>query len=65
MLRNYHGGMAASSSKGEHLEVDGEQVPITHPDKVVFPALGVTKLDLMRYYLAVAAGRCAGWPSGR
>ena len=57
--------MAPSTSKGEHLEVDGEQVPITHPDKVVFPELGVTKLDLMRYYLAVAPVRCAGWPSGR
>ena len=52
--------MAASSSKGEHLEVDGEQVPITHPDKVVFPDLGVTKLDLMRYYLAVAPGALRG-----
>jgi DNA ligase D-like protein (predicted polymerase) len=54
------GPMAASSSKGEHLEVDGEQVSITHPDKVVFPALGVTKLDLMRYYLAVAPGALRG-----
>jgi DNA ligase D-like protein (predicted polymerase) len=60
VLRNYHDGMAASSSKGEHLEVDGEQVPISHPDKVVFPALGVTKLDLMRYYLAVAPGALRG-----
>ena len=57
--------MAASSSKGEHLEVDGEHVPITNPDKVVFPEIGVTKLDLMRYYLAVAPARCAGWPTGR
>ena len=52
--------MAASSSKGEHLEVDGERVPITHPDKVDFPNLGVTKLDLMRYYLAVAPGALRG-----
>lgn len=52
--------MAASSSKGEHLEVDGRQVPITHPDKVVFPDIGVTKLDLMRYYLAVAPGALRG-----
>jgi DNA ligase D-like protein (predicted polymerase) len=60
VLRNYHGGMAPASSKGEHLEVDGEQVPITHPDKVVFGELGVTKLDLMRYYLAVAPGALRG-----
>src|SRR6195952_1968031 len=52
--------MAASSSAGEHLGVGGEQVPVSHPDKVVFPELGVTKLDLMRYYLAVAPGALRG-----
>ena len=38
------------------LEVDGQQVAVTHPDKVLFPDIGVTKLDLIRYYLAVADG---------
>jgi DNA ligase D-like protein (predicted polymerase) len=52
--------MAPSRSKGEHLEVDGQWVPITHPDKVVFPGIGVTKMDLMRYYLAVAGGALRG-----
>ena len=52
--------MAASSSKGEHLEVDGQQVQITNPDKVVFPDIGVTKMDLMRYYLDVAPGALRG-----
>ncbi|WP_123026883.1 DNA polymerase domain-containing protein [Mycolicibacterium stellerae] len=52
--------MAASSSRGEHVEVDGELVPITHPDKVVFPEFGVTKLDLIHYYLAVAPGALRG-----
>jgi DNA ligase D-like protein (predicted polymerase) len=52
--------MAASSAKAEHVEVDGEQVPITHPDKVVFPEIGVTKLDLIQYYLAVAPGALRG-----
>jgi DNA ligase D-like protein (predicted polymerase) len=51
--------MARSGSKGEHLEVDGRQVPITHPDKVVFP-IGITKMDLVRYYLAVADGALRG-----
>jgi DNA ligase D-like protein (predicted polymerase) len=60
VLRHYHGHMAAPSAKVEHLEVDGEQVPISHPDKVVFPDLGVTKLDLIRYYLAVAPGALRG-----
>ena len=47
-----------------HLEVDGQPVPITNPDKVVFPAFqggrGVTKMDLMRYYLRVADGALRG-----
>lgn len=30
-------------------------VPISNPDKVFFPALGLTKGDLVRYYLDVAA----------
>ncbi|MET0992744.1 MAG: non-homologous end-joining DNA ligase [Mycobacterium sp.] len=38
------------------LEVDGQQVAVTHPDKVLFPDIGVTKLDLIRYYLGVADG---------
>ena len=42
------------------LEVDGRQVSITHPDKVVFPAIGVTKLDLINYYVAVTDGALRG-----
>jgi DNA ligase D-like protein (predicted polymerase) len=42
------------------LEVGGRQVSVTHPDKVVFPELGVTKLDLIHYYLAVAGGALRG-----
>ncbi len=48
--------MAASVS----LDVDGRQVSITHPDKLVFPDIGVTKLDLIQYYLAVAPGALRG-----
>ena len=33
---------------------------ISHPDKVVFPALGVTKRDLIHYYFAVAPGALRG-----
>jgi DNA ligase D len=36
------------------LEVAGREVTISNPDKVYFPARGETKLDLVRYYLAVA-----------
>ncbi|CAM2943260.1 non-homologous end-joining DNA ligase [Saccharomonospora xinjiangensis] len=36
------------------LDIDGTEVPISHPGKVYFPERGETKLDLVRYYQAVA-----------
>ena len=42
------------------LDVDGRQVEITHPDKVVFPDKGITKMDLILYYLDVADGALRG-----
>ena len=44
----------------EVLQLDGRDVTITNPDKVFFPDLGVTKLDLVRYWLAVAPGALTG-----
>ena len=38
------------------LEVGGRAVRVSNPDKVLFPAAGHTKLDLVRYYLAVGDG---------
>jgi DNA ligase D-like protein (predicted polymerase) len=38
------------------LEVGGRTVKVTNPDKVLFPARSETKLDLVRYYLAVDDG---------
>lgn len=42
------------------LDVGGRTLKVTHPDKVVFPDLGITKLDLIDYYLAVADGALRG-----
>ncbi|SCX21940.1 non-homologous end-joining DNA ligase [Mycolicibacterium fluoranthenivorans] len=42
------------------LEVGGRQVPISNPSKVVFPDAGVTKRQLIDYYLAVADGALRG-----
>ncbi|MFN8074088.1 MAG: non-homologous end-joining DNA ligase [Kineosporiaceae bacterium] len=42
------------------LEVSGREVKVTNPDKIVFPEPGITKLDLVRYYLAVADGALRG-----
>jgi DNA ligase D len=36
------------------LEIAGQEVPITSPDKVFFSERGETKLDLVTYYLQVA-----------
>jgi bifunctional non-homologous end joining protein LigD len=49
--------MAASK---EILDIAGREVTITNPDKVYFPQTGRTKLDLVRYYLAVADGALRG-----
>jgi bifunctional non-homologous end joining protein LigD len=36
------------------IEVAGHEVRVSNPQKVFFPELGVTKLDLINYYLEVA-----------
>jgi bifunctional non-homologous end joining protein LigD len=53
---------APSPKRGEHelLVVDGREIPISNPSKVLFPEPGYTKLDLVRYYLAVADGALRG-----
>jgi DNA ligase D len=45
----------ASSGVAEDMTivVDGRDVAVSHPDKVLFGARGETKLDLIRYYEAV------------
>ena len=49
-----------AAPKGEALAVAGREVIVTHPEKVTFPAAGITKLELVRYYLAVAEGALRG-----
>jgi bifunctional non-homologous end joining protein LigD len=46
----------------ELLVIDGHEVTISNPQKVLFPDVGYTKLDVVRYYLAVGEGalRAAG-----
>ncbi|QYJ05180.1 non-homologous end-joining DNA ligase [Nocardioides panacisoli] len=38
------------------IEVDDRVVKVTNPERVYFPDLGATKLDLVEYYLAVGPG---------
>ncbi|HEY0935543.1 MAG TPA: DNA primase small subunit domain-containing protein [Trebonia sp.] len=42
------------------IEVAGREVTVSNPQKVYFPRTGHTKLDLVRYYLAVADGALRG-----
>ena len=42
------------------LEIGGREVSISNPDKLYFPRAGHTKLDLVRYFLAVADGALTG-----
>lgn len=48
----------AVSKHGEPVElmVGDQWVRVTNPDRVYFPEAGVTKIELVRYYIAVADG---------
>jgi DNA ligase D-like protein (predicted polymerase) len=53
--------MSARGGRGaEVLRVSGRDISISNPGKVLFPEPGYTKLDLVRYYLAVADGALRG-----
>ncbi|MEZ2387958.1 non-homologous end-joining DNA ligase [bacterium RCC_150] len=52
--------MNPSKTPAHILDIAGTEVRISSPDKVVFPDVGLTKLDLVRYYLAVADGALRG-----
>ena len=47
-------------SETEVLRVAGREVTISNPHKILFPQAKHTKLDLVRYYLAVAEGALRG-----
>jgi bifunctional non-homologous end joining protein LigD len=51
----------SAEETAEILSIDGHQVRITHPEKLYFSKqVKVSKLDLVRYYLAVAPGALQG-----
>jgi DNA ligase D len=49
-------GSAIGSTPAVELEIGGRTVRISNPDKVFFRVRGETKLDLVRYYVAVGDG---------
>lgn len=56
------------------IEIDGDELTVTHPEKVMFPEQGWTKLDLVEHYRNCVDGALAGvfgrptmlkrWPHG-
>jgi bifunctional non-homologous end joining protein LigD len=52
--------LMVTKSEQESLIVAEREVSISNPRKVLFPQAGHTKLDLVRYYLAVADGALRG-----
>lgn len=50
----------AKKGAAETLNVAGREVAISNPQKVLFPQAKHTKLDLVRYYLAVSEGALRG-----
>lgn len=52
--------MSPASKNETFVEVDGREVRVSNPDKIVFPQPGITKLDIVRYYLDVADGALRG-----
>jgi DNA ligase D-like protein (predicted polymerase) len=50
----------AKASEKMPLEVAGRVVEISNPQKVLFPEAGYTKLDVVKYYVAVAEGALRG-----
>jgi bifunctional non-homologous end joining protein LigD len=50
----------AKQTERESFQAAGREVSISSPDKILFPSLGITKRDLVQYYLAVADGALRG-----
>ncbi len=53
-------GVTPAKDSAELLEIDGREVRVSNPGKIVFPEPGLTKLDLVQYYLSVADGALRG-----
>ena len=54
------GPEAPGDRNAEVLLAAGREVAISNPDKLLFPKPRHTKLDLVRYYLAVSEGALRG-----
>ena len=46
----------SEGSQPVELTIEGRSIRVSSPDRVYFPALGATKLDLAHYYMSVGEG---------
>jgi DNA ligase D-like protein (predicted polymerase) len=60
MPRSRGAATVESGGEPERLVIGGREIAISNPHKVLFPGPKHTKLDLVRYYLAVADGALRG-----
>lgn len=51
---------AARGGKPAEIVVDGHPVSISNPEKIFFPEIAATKIDLANYYMAVGEGALRG-----
>ena len=49
-----------ATANKELLQISGREVAVSNPQKVYFPEAGITKLELVQYYLSVAEGALRG-----
>ena len=59
-LLRYAAAMPSSSEDHVTLHLDGRDVVVTNPSKLLIPDANVRKLDLVNYYVAVAQGALRG-----
>jgi DNA ligase D-like protein (predicted polymerase) len=52
--------LVVAAAEKEQLTVAGREITISNPRKILFPRAGITKLDVVQYYLAVAEGALRG-----
>lgn len=48
------------TSRHEVIDVEGQEIKISNPEKVFFPELGLTKMDLVEYFVSVAPAALVG-----
>src|SRR4051812_12683797 len=59
---SFHRHRITTMAKATHevIRIDGREIPVSNPHKVLFPKTGYTKLDVVRYYLEVSPGALRG-----